>query len=313
MYVHPQLQPVLDALPARDMFADIPATRAGLHRAMASREPYGDPRLGIEDAVARVPGEADVPVRLYRPAGVEGPLPAVLFFHGGGFALGDLDSGDRTCARICTDTGALVIAVDYRLAPEHPYPAAPTDAWTALRWAAAAHAELGLDPARLAVSGHSAGACLAAGLTLRARAENGPAIAFQQLLLPVLDDRDTGTSREEVDDPRVINGASARTLWRIYLADAAADPGALPAYAVPGRAGDLSGLPPAYVQVAGSDPLRDEGLAYARRLAEHGVGLELRFVPGAFHLFEDFGAATPLARETVAHWLRALREALRPA
>ncbi|MFJ3880384.1 alpha/beta hydrolase [Streptomyces sp. NPDC090077] len=309
MYVHPQLRPVLDALPARDVFADIPASRVGMNRAMSTREPYYDPRLSIEDATATDSDGRTVPVRLYRPAGSRAPLPAVLFFHGGGFLLGDLDSGDRTCARICTDTGALVIAVGYRLAPEHPFPAAADDAWTALRWAAAERTGLGIDPAQVAVSGHSAGACLAAGLALRSVAENGPAIRFQHLLLPVLDDRETGTSRKEIDDPRVFNGAAVETVWRRYLAGS--DAARLPSYAVPGRAEDLSGLPPAYVQVAGSDPLRDEGLAYALRLAGHGVGLELHFVPGAFHLFEDFGAATPLARDSVAHWIRALRDALR--
>ncbi|MET9323109.1 alpha/beta hydrolase [Streptomyces sp. NPDC003038] len=309
MYVHPELEPVLAALPERDMFGNIPASREGMRKAMSTRAPYEDPRLSIEDTVATHADGSEVPVRLYRPAQAEGPLPAVLFFHGGGFALGDLDSGDRNCARICTETDALVIAVGYRLAPEHPYPAAPADAWTALRWTAGSATELGIDAARIAVSGHSAGACLAAGLTLRARDENGPAIAFQHLLLPVLDDRGTGTSRKEVADPRVINGSSVETMWRLYLAGE--DGAQLPSYAVPGRADDLSGLPPAYVQVAGSDPLRDEGLAYALRLAEHGTRLELNFVPGAFHLFEDWGAPTSLVRDTVGHWTRALRDALR--
>ncbi|KPC62759.1 alpha/beta hydrolase [Streptomyces chattanoogensis] len=310
VYVHPDLEPVLAGLPERSMFGDIPRAREGMRRAMSTRAPYDDPRLSIEDAVATpAPGTdgPEVPVRIYRPVGAEGALPAVLFFHGGGFILGDLDSGDRNCADMCVGTGAVVIAVDYRLAPEHPCPAALTDAWTALRWTSARAAELGVDPGRIALSGHSAGACLAAGLTLRARDEGGPAIAFQQLLLPALDDRPDGGSRAEIDDPRVLNGASVAQLWEMYLGSGSAE---APAYAVPARATDLSGLPPAYVQVAGADPLRDEGVAYARRLMEHQVAVELHFVPGAFHLFEDWAPATELARSTVAHWTRALRDAL---
>ncbi|MFI1739707.1 alpha/beta hydrolase [Streptomyces sioyaensis] len=147
MYVHPDLEPVLAALPERSMFGNIPRAREGLRRSMATRAPYDDPRLSIEDAVATGPDGSEVPVRLYRPTGAQGPLPAVLFFHGGGFVLGDLD-------------------------------------------------------------GHSAGACLCAGLTLRARDEGGPALAFQQLLLPALDDRADGGSRTDIDEPRVLNGNS---------------------------------------------------------------------------------------------------------
>ncbi|WP_006602544.1 alpha/beta hydrolase [Streptomyces auratus] len=307
MYVHPDLEPVLAALPERSMFGNIARAREGLRRAMATRAPYDDPRLSIEDTVATGPDDSEVPVRLYRPTGAQGPLSAVLFFHGGGFVLGDLDSGDRTCAHLCVETGALVIAVDYRLAPEHPCPAAVTDAWTALCWTAARATELGVDPARIALCGHSAGACLCAGLTLRARDEGGPALAFQQLLLPALDDRADGGSRTEIDDPRVLNGASVTQIWQMYLGT---DPAAAPPYAVPARATDLSGLPPAYLQVAGADPLRDEGLAYARKLIDHQVAVELHFVPGAFHLFEDWAPTTDLACATVAHWTRALRDAL---
>ncbi|MEU9119865.1 alpha/beta hydrolase [Streptomyces sp. NPDC048506] len=307
MDVHPELEPVLAALPARSMFGNIPRAREGMRKSMSTRAPYSVPRLTIEDAVATDADGPAVPLRLYRPTGAPGPLPVVLFFHGGGFVLGDLDSGDRNCAHICVETGALVIAVDYRLAPEHPCPAAVTDAWTALRWTAAHAAELGVDPQRLAVSGHSAGACLSAGLALRARDEGGPAIAFQHLLLPALDDRADGGFRAGIDDPRVLNAASVTQLWELYLG---AGPVDVPPYAVPARAKDLSGLPPAYVQVAGADPLRDDGLAYARRLVDHQVAVELHFVPGAFHLFEDWAPTTELARSTVAHWTRALRDAL---
>jgi acetyl esterase/lipase len=169
--------------------------------------------------------------------------------------------------------------------------------------------ELGIDPTRIGVAGASAGGCLTAALCLLARDRRGPAIAFQCLLIPVLDDRGDTESLSRVTDRRIMNGNGIRNTWDTYLGrDRVA---AVSPYAAPARAADLSGLPPAYVLTCGMDPLRDEGLAYAQRLMRADVPVELKDVAGAWHYFEAFAPDTDVARSTTAHWLRALRTALR--
>jgi acetyl esterase/lipase len=202
------------------------------------------------------------------------------------------------------------VNVHYRLVPEHPFPAGFEDCHAVLRWLAANAGDLGADPARIAVAGASAGGCLSAALCLAARDRGGPAVAFQTLLIPCLDDRLATPSAHRITDPRFTNRAKVRAMWDAYLPSGG---GAVSPYAAPARAGDLTGLPPAYVLTCGLDPLRDEGLDYARRLTEAGVPVETRDVPGAWHLFEAFAPDTELARRTTRHWLAALRAALRTA
>ncbi|MCP2336615.1 alpha/beta hydrolase [Actinomadura rupiterrae] len=313
MYVHPELAPVLAGLPERvDAARDIEAARANFKALMA-------PRMGPDERVTVEHRSADgVDVQIVRPVGATGTRPAVLYVHGGSFSFGELDGPSPMARDVCATTGAVVVNVHYRLAPEHVFPAGFDDCYTALCWLAEHAAELDVDPERIAVAGASAGGCLCAALCLAARDRGGPRIAFQTLLIPCLDDRCDTPSMRAVTDPRFTNGGLVSRMWDVYLgADREQGrghehgSGHVSPYAAPARADDLSGLPPAYVLTCGADPLRDEGLDYARRLMEADVPVTVKDVPGAWHLFEAFAPDSSLARETTAHWLAALRDALK--
>ena len=250
----------------------------------------------------------DLDARLYRPAGTGGePLPVITYFFGGGWVLGSLETCDGICRRLCTDTGALVVSVGYRLAPEHPFPAAPRDCHAAVRWLAEHAGELGGDPARIAVAGDSAGGNLAAAVTLQAR-ESGTPLAAQVLVYPnVAYGSDTPSMRDNAD-PYFFNRTSVAWYWGHYLADPAdgADP-----LASPLRAPDLSGLPPALVVTAEFDPLRDEGEQYAERLRAAGVPVELARYDGVTHGFFTMTGVLEEAREATVQVAEYLRKALR--
>ncbi|MGW4161927.1 alpha/beta hydrolase [Streptomyces sp. NPDC004788] len=256
------------------------------------------------------PGGPAVRVRVYRPRDAGTALPAVLWIHGGGFCLGSVDSVHLGAAQAALYARAVVVAVSYRLAPEHPYPAGLDDCWAALEWAAGHPGELGADPDRLAVAGASSGGALAAGLTLLARDRGGPALCFQHLSTPVLDDRLATASMAACTDTPVWNRRLAEESWQLYLGEAAdRAPGRLPVSAAPARAADLAGLPPAYISTAGLDPLRDEGLLYGLRLAQAGVPVELHNFPGAYHAFG--GGVPPEEQQRIgAEHLTALRAGL---
>ncbi|GAA4873048.1 alpha/beta hydrolase [Kitasatospora terrestris] len=257
----------------------------------------------------RVPGTGgQLAVRCYHPARHDRPHPALLYLYGGGWTLGCLDTGDAICRALTNATGCLTATVGYRLAPEHPFPAAVEDAYTALAWLADHAAGLGADPDRLAVGGDSAGGNLAAATTLLARERGGPALRHQLLVYPNTDHRADTPSLRAGDDPLLFNRHSVAWYWRHYLADPADGDNPL---ASPLRAPSLAGLPPATVITAEHDPLRDEGEAYAARLAEAGVDVELRRWDGMPHGF--FAMAGVLAGGADAQWYAAgrLRAALR--
>ena len=227
-------------------------------------------------------------VRLYEPAGAEGPLPALLYVHGGGFVLGSVDMEHQVCVDLARDLGIVVASVEYRLAPEHPYPAGLEDCYAALRLLSGLP---GVDPDRVAVHGQSAGGGLAAGIALLARDRGGPALCFQSLDVPVVDDRLETTSMRSAGPWLMWSPSQAATSWRLYLGDGPADQ-----YAAPARAEDLSGLPPAYVVTCELDPLRDEGNQYAARLLAAGVSVELHCWPGTFHGVQLVQGAPIVAR-----------------
>ena len=274
MAVHPEAQQLLDALaeaqlpPFEEM--TVPSARAAAH---GFRDMQGEPvEMGsVHDRA--VPGpEGDIPVRVYTPAGT-GPLPAIVYFHGGGWVIGNLEIVDRPCRALAAAAAAVVVSVDYRLAPEHRYPAAFDDCYAATVWVAEHAAELGVDPATIAVAGDSAGGNLAAAVALAARDRGGPALAAQLLIYPVTDfNFDTDSYRENAEGYLLTRG-SMYWFWAHYLGaqELPKDP-----YACPLRAGSLAGLPPAYVATGEYDPLRDEGEAYAWRLAEAGVAVRDR-------------------------------------
>jgi len=245
-----------------------------------------------------------VPARLYSPQGAGSePAGLLVFFHGGGFMYGDLDSHDASCRAVAQRAGCRVLAVDYRLAPEHPFPAAYDDALTAYRWVVAHTAELGADPTRLAVGGDSAGGNLAAGVALVAALEELP-LAFQVLVYPAVDTARATRSAELFGTGFFLSTAFMDLATDSYLPDASQrlDPRASPAYAeIP------DGLAPAYVATAGFDPLRDEGEAYARRLAEAGVPVDLRRFSDQIHSFFNVvgvGRRSPAAVAEIADRLR---------
>jgi acetyl esterase/lipase len=274
-------------------------------------------RPGVSVRELRVPGPPGAPpvlVRVYRPQGVTAALPGVLWLHGGAFVLGTIDAVHAQAAEAALYAEAAVIAVGYRLAPEHPYPAALEDCFAALRWAAEQADAAGIDPARLAVAGTSAGGCLAAGLALLTRDRGGPPLCLQHLRTPAFDDRLTTPSMVASDQHTPIwNRTLAAESWRLYLGDRLyldEQPGPTPGYAAPARAEDLRGLPRTYLSVAGRDPLRDEALEFGLRLARAGVPVELHHFPDALHGFA--GPAAELDRERVAiEHLATLRAGLR--
>lgn len=275
-------------------------------RAAAPRRPG----VVVEDR--RVPGPTDAPdllVRLYRPrqAAAE-PLPALLWIHGGGFCIGSYDMDDAQCERIAEELQCLVASVEYRLAPEHPFPAGPEDAYAALVWLAGQAGALGVDPGRIAVGGVSAGGGLAAGVVLMARDRGGPALKYQLLIYPCVDDAHTSVSSLAITDPRVWSREASLIAWRNYLGGKADGP--VSPYAAPARAEDLGGLPPAFVLAADRDLLCDENIAYAQRLSQAGVAVELHVYPATFHGFYSLAPDAAVSRRAVADLIAALGRGL---
>jgi acetyl esterase len=268
----PQLEAFLPLVPNEDLSDPVADRKDSMERA-AARPPLDTGDMEIEDRT--VPADPDVAVRVYRPRDAQG---AVVWLHGGGYVVGNLDTEHPWCAMIAEHSGAVVISVNYRLSPEHRFPAALDDAYAVLDWAVEHAAELGVDPERIAVGGHSAGAGLAAALALRARDQDGPRICFQLLNEPGLDDRQQTWSQRNFTDTPWIHRDKVAAAWRHYL-------GSTPAsqYAAPARATDLSGLPPAYIATAEFDPNRDDDIDYAQRLMQAGVQVELHQFPGTFH------------------------------
>lgn len=237
-------------------------------------------------------------VRLYRPTGVAEPTAALLWIHGGGYVFGSAKQDDALCLRFCKALGITVASVDYRLAPEFPYPAPLEDCYAALTWLAGLPA---VDPARVAIGGASAGGGLAAALALLARDRDEVAPVFQLLVYPMLDDRSSSAPADpnhRLWDPRANHFG-----WTSYLG------GADPAVAVPARRTDLSGLPPAWVGVGTYDLFHDEDIEYARRLVEAGVPCQVERIPGAFHGFDLVAAKLPVSQQ----FFRMQCDALRPA
>jgi acetyl esterase len=261
----------------------------------------------VRDLVAPGP-HGPIPLRLYRPAAAPAAgTAALVFFHGGGWVLGNLESHDGMCRHLAERSGCVVVAVDYRLAPEHKFPAPLDDAGAATAWVAAQAGALGLDPARIAVGGDSAGGNLAAALCLAARDAGGPAIAWQMLLYPATDFAMDTPSHRRFEEGHLLTRESMLWFRDHYLTS----PEEAAAWrASPLRAASVAGLPPALVLTASHDPLRDEGEAYGRRLAEAGVPVTLWRVPGQIHGFLPMGKAIAASAAVLDRLAAALRTAL---
>ena len=289
---HPSLEKV-SASEARRLYRE---TRAALRPPAPALPVVGD--LNAEGTAG------SIPLRLYRPS--NGVLPALIYFHGGGWVLGDLDTHDAVCRQLAVQAGVVVIAVDYSLAPEHPFPAAVDDCYSATAWIASNAVALGIDNRRLAVGGDSAGGGLAAVMTLMAR-RGGPALTCQILVYPVTDLRAESESYSKYADGYLLT----RNMMRWYIAQYAPTPDDVRDWrASPLLAPSVDGVPPALVITAGLDPLRDEGEAYARRLEEAGVAVDYMCLGGMVHGFLTMGGKIDTANRAVSHIASALRQRL---
>ncbi|MEM7413135.1 MAG: alpha/beta hydrolase [Myxococcota bacterium] len=305
MPVDPQAQAVLDQFPPMpdDLSGiDAVAMREGMNQgALGDAEP--EPVAKVIDRT--IPGPAgEIPVRVYLPEG-DGPFPGLVYFHGGGFVVGNLDTHDGVCRQLANGAGCAVVSVDYRLAPEHRFPAAPEDCYAATAWVAKEGAALGIDTSRLAVGGDSAGGNLTAATTLLARERGGPKLRFQLLVYPVTDCAFDTASYEENATGYFLTRSLMRWFWDQYLAEPAE---AEQAIASPLRAQDVAGLPPGICITAGYDPLRDEGEAYAKRLVDAGVACPVSRYDGMIHGF--FSMPFDASRQALQEAAKALREAL---
>ncbi|WP_141576843.1 alpha/beta hydrolase [Actinomadura sp. WMMA1423] len=309
----PELLPWVEMVPKLTI-ADIEQTRRDEANMFAGMPKYVPP-VPVETRDITIPGPQgapDIPLRVYAPANRGGLLPGLVYIHPGGFALGGIDLSEDDATAIAAEVGALVVSVEYRLAPEHPFPAGLEDCYTALTWTAANAADLGIDPDRLAVGGESAGGGLSAAVALLARDRGGPPLRFQFLGVPEVDDRlDTPSMRAFTDTP-IWHRPNAELSWDYYLGKGVRGTDGVSPYAAPARAEDLSGLPPAYVTACEFDPLRDEGLAYAQRLIQAGVPTEVHHYPGTFHGSTMVRDAA-VTKRMLADSMDALRRALHPA
>ena len=291
----------------------LPARRQQVAAFAARTRQQLPPNHHVRATDHRIPGQRaapDVRVRMYSPAQPKADMPAVMWIHGGAFVLGTADQDEALCQRFVERVGAIVVSVDYRLAPEDPFPAALDDCYAALQWMNATAGELRLDVSRIAVAGASSGGSLAASLTLLARDRGEMALAFQLLLYPSLDDRLVSSSSLEFAAPGMIgNRDDVFQGWRAYLGNSN---GEIPPYAVPARAADLGRLPPAYMMTGELDALRDEDVAYAVRMMEAGVRTELHIYPGAFHGFDTMVPTAALSTRAVNEYVTALAAALAP-
>jgi acetyl esterase len=275
-------------------------------RVVSNPEP---PELKSVTPLAIPAPHGSIPARIYTPKTLRqtgGLAPCLVFFHGGGWVIGDLDSHDVVCRKLADEGELIVISVDYRLAPEHKFPAAIDDAIDATKWIAANATSLGIDASRLMVGGDSAGGNLAAVVAISARDGNGPAIAGQMLIYPAIDFAMTHPSHREPETSILLTHSVIRWFADHYLSGAA---DVHDWRASPVRATTLIGLPPAYVLTAGADPLRDEGDEYAHRLKQAGVSVTYRHFPGQFHGFFTMGKLLQqanVAAGEIGVWLKAL-------
>jgi acetyl esterase/lipase len=305
----PELADMVPLLPTVIDWSDIGVARANMEKMILDAAPGDPPADAVRFEDNLIPGAAgdpDVRVRVYRPTEAITPSPALLYIHGGGFCFGSIETEHLGAGAAAISTNAVTVSVDYRLAPEHPFPAGAEDCYAALVWMADNAFDLGIDTERVAVTGSSAGGGLSAAVALMARDRKGPCLCFQALGIPELDDRlDTPSMRAFTDTP-LWNRPNAEMSWRCYLGEGGAE---VSAYAAPARAESLAGLPPAYVSTMEFDPLRDEGILYALRMLSDGVAVELHQYPGTFH-GSSLVTSAEVSKRSGAELVAAIRRAL---
>ena len=301
------LDALLEVMPGGlNAIPDIVQRRAAVTSLLAAIEVAPNPRVASEDRTVPGPdGAPDLKVRIYRPVESAGQLPGIYFIHGGGMILGDIEGEDAAATKLCDEVGAVVVSVEYRLAPEHPHPAPVEDCYAGLTWTAKNAAELGIDADRLAIFGASAGGGLTLATALVARDRGGPQVRFLMPIYPMIDDRNETPSSHEITDIGIWDRAGNLEAWAWYLGGKEADE-----YAAPSRAEDVSGLPPTFIDVGTVDLFRDEDIAFAQRLMQAGVPTELHVYPGSYHASETFAPDAALSQRIWAGRVEALRRAL---
>ena len=301
------LDGLLEALPGGfNGIADIVQRRAATEALLSGIEVPDNPNVTREDRTVPGPeGDPDITVRIYRPRNVSGELPGVYFIHGGGMILGNVAGEDPVATMICDQVGAIVVSVEYRLSPENPHPAPVEDCYAGLVWMAKNASDLGFDPHRMGIYGGSAGGGLCIATALLARDRGGPALKFIMPIYPMIDDTNETPSSHEIVDIGIWDRAGNIEAWEWYLGGKEADQ-----YAAPTRAQDLSGLPPAFIDVGTVDLFRDEDIAFAQRLMAAGVPTELHIHPGSYHAAETFAADSAMAKRIWSLRLDALKRGL---
>lgn len=272
-----------------------------------------DPAVKVYERLIPNPGAgAELRLRIYEPVGKEAILPVVFWIHGGGMVISHPEGDEAQCIRFAKEIECIVVAPDYRLAPEYPYPAGPEDCYTALEWLASAADELGVDPHRIAVAGASAGGGLSLSIALRARDEGGPQIAFLMPIYPMINEKlDTPSGRATYGEDiagRILTSESVHHMWRYYLGGAKE----VSKYAAPLHETDWSGLPPVYTCVGDIDPFRDDTVQLVSNLTAAGNTPEFHLFPGCPHAFDNSDPGAEISRYAVGEWIRVLKDALWP-
>lgn len=310
----PELKAVMERMPT-DRTLDltkISAARARMKKLVLEMLATFPQVEGVSQEDRFAPGTQGGPpvrVRIYRADDQSSKLPALYWIHGGGYVMGDIDMDDRLMKQMVKRIGCVAASVDYRLAPEHPFPTPVEDCYTGLKWLFAHADELGVEPARIAIGGPSGGGGLTAGLGLLARDRKEVQVAYQLLIYPMIDDRNATAAAQAITDPRVWNRESNRLGWKAYLGRDGGGADVSP-YAAATRATDLSNLPPTYISVGTLDLFVDENIDYAQRLIQAGVPTELHVYPGAFHGFDMFAPSARVSKQFKADRDNALKRAL---
>jgi acetyl esterase/lipase len=309
----PEIAEVFPNLPPLDL-TDIPTARTTMMDMLAAANVGVQPSPSVtrtDHMVAGLNGAPDVRVRHYRPTGQSGTVPCLYWIHGGGHVLGQIEQDDPVMDHIVETLGCAVVSVDWRRAPEHPFPAPMDDCYAGLSWTYRSAAELDIDPDRIAIGGASSGGGSAAGLALLARDRAEIPVCFQLLVYPMLDDRNVTPTSVALTEPKVWNRESNLIGWRAYVGDAVGTDQVSP-YAAPTRATDLTGLPPAFIPVGDLDLFIDEDIEYAQRLMQADVPAELHVYPGGIHGFDLLAPGSQLAQRFVRDRDEALERAFRP-
>jgi acetyl esterase/lipase len=309
--IDPELRQTLEQFPSITLDPNnMDKIREMMAEANSGIEIPVDEALSITNRI--IPGPADNPslrVRIYEPKDKREPLPGFLWIHGGGYVLGVPEGDDLLCQRFVKEANCVVVSVDYRLAPETPYPGPIEDCYAALKWFSENAGELGVDASRIGAGGASAGGGLTAALSLLARDRKGPELCFQMPLYPMIDDRNNTPSSIEINEGMVWNHQLNELGWSMYLNGANGSKDVSP-YAAPARATDYSGLPYTYTCVGQLDPFRDETLTYVTKLAQAGVDVEFHLYPGCYHGFEGLNPEATVAKRALAEYVGAVKQVL---